>query len=290
MASAADEACRLAREAFDELDEPVFDGPTAESDIEPAATGAVGAAADTEAASEAVTAAEALSPLSASEPSAEAAVVPEPAASLGRALAPEEPTEKSDLDWLVIDLRSPQPQAIIRLLRQDSGTMTSLVEHLAGTDPAARRCWQLTLSNFVDSVAGAAIDDAWFEFPPGIPFWDIFTPEQAREVARGLSALGFRYDGFGCFADGRVPSQRDLALAVGAAGLLPARIRYWPKPEETAELYRSVRVSADAFIAAKAPALTLGELVSLLGRRADGFADLWNDWPRVRPLLFSTAH
>jgi hypothetical protein len=87
-----------------------------------------------------------------------------------------------------------------------------------------------------------------------------------------------------------VPSQRDLALAVGAAGLLPARIRYWPKPEEIAELYRNVRVAADAFVAARAPALTLGELVHLLGRRAHLLADLWNDWPRVRPLLFSTAY
>jgi len=38
--------------------------------------------------------------------------------------------------------------------------------------------------------------------------------DEAREVARGLAALGFRYDGMGEFADGRVPSQRELSMAL----------------------------------------------------------------------------
>jgi hypothetical protein len=78
-------------------------------------------------------------------------------------------------------------------------------------------------------------------------------------------------------------------VAVGAAGLLPVRIRHWPTPDEAALLFRGVSASADAFIAVKAPALTLGEMVKLLGRRAEPLADLWNDWARVRPLLFSTT-
>ena len=35
--------------------------------------------------------------------------------------------------------------------------------------------------------------------------------------------------------------------------------------------------------------LTLGELVSMLGRRADGLADLWNQWGRIRPLLLEDS-
>jgi hypothetical protein len=202
---------------------------------------------------------------------------------------PNEPEAKSASDWLAIDLRSPHPQAVVRLMRRDRRAMNSLVDRLAGTDPATRSRFQLLLSTFVDSVVAAAIDDAWFEFPAGNPFWDLFTPSEAREVARGLAALGFRYDGFGAFANDRVPGQRDLALAVGSAGLLPDRIRFWPKPEEAAELFREVRVAADDFLAARAAALTLGELVRLLGRRAESLAELWNDWSRVRPLLFSTA-
>jgi hypothetical protein len=191
-------------------------------------------------------------------------------------------------NWLVIDIRSPEPQAIIRLVRRDGRTLNTLVDRLAGGDPTARSCWGLLLSNFVDSVAAAAIEDACLVFPPADPFWSQFNAEEAREVARGLAALGFRYDGFGSFADGRIPGQRDLAMAVGSAGLLPARIRYWPKSDETEHLLRGVTAAADTFIATMAPALTLGELVRLLGRRADLLADLWNDWPRVRPLLFAT--
>ena len=56
-----------------------------------------------------------------------------------------------------------------------------------------------------------------------------------------------------------------------------------------AELYRDVIVAADEHLAATAGDLSLSELVALLGRRADGLADLWNEWGRVRPLLLEGA-
>ena len=192
-------------------------------------------------------------------------------------------------DWLVVDIRAPEPQMITRLMRREGRTLNILVDRLAGTEPEARRGWQLLLSNFVDSVAAAAIDEGFLEFPKGSPFWDQFSRPEIREVARGLTALGFRYDGFGAFADGRVPTRRDLAIAVGAGGLLPVRIRHWPTADEAALLFRGVTASADVFLAVKAPALTLGELVKMLGRRAEPLTDLWNEWARVRPLLFSTS-
>jgi len=65
------------------------------------------------------------------------------------------------------------------------------------------------------------------------------------------------------------------------------RIKFWPNAQEIADLYRTVRVASDAFVAANAPALSLGELVNLLGRRSEALADLWNEWPRVRELLLS---
>ena len=220
-------------------------------------------------------------------PPGEPASVVEPAPEVEPAEQPPDEGRPST-DWLAIDIRAPEPQAIIKLLRRDGRTMNALVDRLAGTDPAARRCWQLLLSDFVDSVVAAAIEDACLDFPASNPFWEQFTPAEAREIARGLAALGFRYDGFSAFVDGRVPAHRDLALAVGSAGLLPARVHYWPKPDEAANLYQGVRASADTFIASRAPALTLGELVRMLGRRAEPLADMWNDWPRARPLLFST--
>ena len=106
-----------------------------------------------------------------------------------------------------------------------------------------------------------------------------------EEVREYLAALGFRYDGMGEFADGRVPSQRELSMALGQAGLLTVRVRNWPGPEEAAQLYRQVRVDPIALLVEKAPSISMGELVLMLGRRAETVADLWNDWPRARPLL-----
>ena len=50
-------------------------------------------------------------------------------------------------------------------------------------------------------------------------------------------------------------------------------------------LFEDVRVAADEYVAAAAADLTLGEMVALLGGRAEPLADLWNNWGRIRPLL-----
>jgi hypothetical protein len=196
----------------------------------------------------------------------------------GTAPQPEEPEAP-------VELRGPKPPTIVRLLQGDGATMSRLVDWLAGPDAEQRRRWQLCLSNFVDAVAATAIDSGCFIFAPGNPFWDQLTVEEAREVARGLAALGFRYDGMGEFADGRIPGQRELSMALGQAGLLTVRVRHWPRPDEVARLYRSVRVDPITLVVEKAPSITMGELVLMLGRRAEAVADLWNEWPRARPLL-----
>ena len=132
-------------------------------------------------------------------------------------------------DWLVIDLGAPDPQAIVRLLRRDGRTMNALVDRLAGSDPAAR----IRLAAEPVQFRGLRSSPPPSTMPastsrPGNPFWDQFPAAESREIARGLAALGFRYDGFEAFVDGRVPSHRDLALAVGQVGLLPVKVRHWP--------------------------------------------------------------
>jgi hypothetical protein len=67
------------------------------------------------------------------------------------------------------------------------------------------------------------------------------------------------------------------------------RIRRWPSEAEMPDLLRDVAVAADEYVWEAAGGLTLGELVSLLGRRADGLAELWNEWGNVRPLLLSAG-
>ena len=56
-----------------------------------------------------------------------------------------------------------------------------------------------------------------------------------------------------------------------------------------AALFADVTVAADEHLAGSAGDLTLGELVSMLGRRADGLAELWNHWGRIRPLLLAES-
>ena len=174
---------------------------------------------------------------------------------------------------------------VFRLLRGDRAAMTELVTAMAGDDPEERRRWQLTLSDLVDAIVADSIAAGALNFPEGHTFWGPFSRTQDREIAGALASLGYRFDGLGGWVDGRVPSQRDLSLAVGYAGLDPMRIRQWPTETEMGALFADVTVAADEHLAGAAGDLTLGELVSMLGRRADGLADVWNQWGRLRPLL-----
>ncbi|MGK2851244.1 MAG: hypothetical protein ACSLFN_10090 [Candidatus Limnocylindrales bacterium] len=174
---------------------------------------------------------------------------------------------------------------IFRLLRGDRAAMGELVAALAGEQPDDRRRWQLALSDLVDAIVADSIAASALEFPTDHPFWGPFTVAQSRDVTSALSSLGYRFDGLGGWVDGRFPSQRDLSLAVGYAGLDPMRIRQWPTEATMVELFRDVAVAADEHLASAAGDLTLGELVTMLGRRADGLAEVWNEWGRLRPLL-----
>lgn len=176
---------------------------------------------------------------------------------------------------------------IFRLLRADRQALNLVVARLAGDDPVERRRWQLQVTELVDAVLARAIDASCLEFPTEHRFWGGFTREQSREIVTALASLGYHFDGLGGFSDARVPSQRDLSLAVGFAGLDPMRIRHWPNETEMPELLRDVQVAGDEYLAANAGGLTLGEMVAMLGRRADGLTDLWNAWGRIRPLLIA---
>ena len=174
---------------------------------------------------------------------------------------------------------------IFRLLRGDRSAMGELVAAMAGADPEERRRWQLALSDLVDAIVADSIAASALEFPADDPFWSPFTLAQNRDIASALSSLGYRFDGLGGWADGRVPSQRDLSLALGYTGLDPMRVRRWPTEAEMVSLLQDVTVAADEHLASTAGDLTLGELVTMLGRRADGLAEVWNQWGRLRPLL-----
>jgi hypothetical protein len=201
------------------------------------------------------------------------------------AMPSQEPLSGDDDDPLAGALRAGGNPRIFRLLRGDREALTEMVTALDGADPAERRRWQTAFADLMDAILADSIAAGSLDFPSDHPFWGPFTLEQDREIATALSSLGYRFDGLGGWLDGRVPSQRDLSLALGYAGLDPMRVRQWPTEQEMAELFRDVQVAAAEHLAASAGDLTLGELVSMLGRRADGLAEVWNHWGRIRPLL-----
>jgi hypothetical protein len=204
------------------------------------------------------------------------------------ATEPARETRSTPLDedeTLGIALGAGTAPRIFRLLRGDRQAMTSMVASLAADDRDARRDWQLLMTGLVEAIVADAIEAAALEFPADHPFWGPFTRAQARDVTRALSSLGYRFDGLGGWSDERYPSQRDLSLALGYAGLDPMRVRQWPNAEETVALFRDVSVAADEYLAGVAGDLTLAEMVAMLGRRADGLAEVWNQWGRIRPLL-----
>ena len=212
----------------------------------------------------------------------------EPSGYLVPAATVAEPSRMPGLDedeTLGLALRAGGLPRIFRLLRGDRQAMTTLVASLAADDPDARRQWQLLMAGLIEAIIADAIEDAALEFPADHPFWGPFSRIQARDVTRALASLGYRFDGLGGWSDERYPSQRDMSLALGYAGLDPMRIRQWPTAEETVALFHDVSVAADEYLAGVAGDLTLHEMVTMLGRRADSLAEVWNQWGRIRPLL-----
>ena len=201
----------------------------------------------------------------------------------------DETPHLDDDETLGLAFESGGAPRIFRLLQGDRVAMTTLVAALAGDDPDERRRWQLLLTNLVEAIVADAIEASALEFPDGHPFWGSFTRPQDRDIVHALGSLGYKFDGLGGWIDDRQPSQRDLSMALGYAGLDPMRIRQWPNADATAALFKDVTVAADEYLASVAGDLTLAEMVGMLGRRADGLAEAWNHWGTIRPLLLDES-
>ncbi|HYN04998.1 MAG TPA: hypothetical protein VE359_21290, partial [Vicinamibacteria bacterium] len=153
--------------------------------------------------------------------------------------------------------------AVLPLLAGDRDVLRRIAATLAEGDAEADGRWQARLSTLVDAVRARAIDGAALTFPDD-GFWAPYTQVQGREIAAALAALGYRYDGHEGFADGRIPGQRELSLAIGYAGLDPMRIRIWPSEVELPHLFAGVEVDTGRFVSEAASELTLGDMIDLL--------------------------
>ena len=173
---------------------------------------------------------------------------------------------------------------IVRLLRGDRTAMHEVVDALGGDDADERRRWQVAMADLTDAIVADAIAASAFDFPTDHPFWGPFNRSQGRDIAAALSSSVI--DSMGSAAGST--SVPVAARPVARARLCRAR------PDAHASLAERRR-DGDAVpggrggrcghLANTAGDLTLGELVAMLGRRADGLADIWNEWGRIRPVL-----
>jgi hypothetical protein len=179
--------------------------------------------------------------------------------------------------------------AIIAILRGSDAVREQIAATMASDEGAEPAAWRARIGRLVDAIVRRAIEDGQLTLPESHPFWGMFSLEEQREVVAALSSLGYRFDGEGGFADGRVPGARDLSLAVGYAGLDRMRVRKWPRDEELAGLLSGAGVAADEWLAGQTSDLELVEMIDALGPRAGDLADVWNAWGRLRPLLLQPA-
>jgi hypothetical protein len=164
--------------------------------------------------------------------------------------------------------------------------VASEVAEMVGSTPSRS---QLLLQELVDAIVAAATDEGSYAMDRRHPFWAQFSSDEARTVARALRDLGFRFDRRDGWYGGRVPTGSDLALALAYAGFDVRGLRRLPTGQELQELPSSVAIDALAFLAANAPTLELEPLTRLLGRHAERLGDLFDEWPRVMPLLLEDA-
>jgi hypothetical protein len=184
-------------------------------------------------------------------------------------------------------MRATAPSTAIHRILSGDLTALSAVANQMGGDPDSRRRWEARLTDLLEAILLRAVDASAIALPVDHPFWGAFTPEQSRDIMSALSALGCRFDGLGGWLDGRLPTQRDLSIAVAHAGLDPMRIRHWPTLAETEEMVRDADVLGAEYLNAVAPGLTLSEMSSILGHDAMPLADVWLEWERIRELLLA---
>ncbi|HKZ91334.1 MAG TPA: hypothetical protein VJZ50_04285 [Candidatus Limnocylindrales bacterium] len=146
---------------------------------------------------------------------------------------------------------------------------------------------QLQLQELVDAILSGASAEGFLAFDHQQPLWAHLTFEEARLVVAALARLGFQFEPAEGWHAGRAPMPADLSVALGYAGLDARHMRDLPSAEELRALPQSIGVDARAFLAARAPDLTVDHMVRLLDRRAAQLEPLWDAWGQIRPILLS---
>jgi hypothetical protein len=181
------------------------------------------------------------------------------------------------------------PLLIERLLDGDQEAFHGLARAMSELTGGVPSRYLLLLRELVDAIAGSAADAGMLVFDHSHPFWSQFSPAEAREIARVLRDLGFRFDPVDGWYGRRAPSFQDLALALAYAGYDVRSLRRLPMGEELRALPESVTVSSLEHLAAGAADLDVDQVLRLLGSRGDRLGDLWDDWAKLRALLLESS-
>ena len=184
----------------------------------------------------------------------------------------------------------PGMRPISLLLRGDRPRLIELCAELAAETGVEPGRLQLLLLELREQIFSRALAENVLRFPEEHPFWGQFSTADGRRVSAALAGLGYRFDGRSSWIDGRAPSMRELAVAIGHAGLDPRLLRRPPTQEAVAGMWRGTFVMAEEFLGTRAPTLDLERVVASLGPGATRLTELWDMWGRLRiPLLTPAA-
>ena len=176
---------------------------------------------------------------------------------------------------------------ITLVLRGDRDTLLSLGLRLAEETGVEAGRLQLLLLELREQLAARALEDIALRLPAEHPFWSQFPGEGARRVVASLASMGYRFDGREGWADERVPTMRELAIAVSHVGLDPRALRRPAAQEAINSLWLGTTVAVEEYLASRAPNLDLEHVMAFLGPRGARLSQLWDMWGRLRPLLLN---
>jgi hypothetical protein len=195
-----------------------------------------------------------------------------------RRLQPEQPQPTGD-----------GPLVISLVLRGDRHALLRLGLRLADETGAEAGRLQLLLLELREAIHERALQSTALLFPAKHPFWSQFPASEGREVAISLAAMGYRFDGSSGWIDGRVPTIRELAVALSHAGHDPRGLRRPAGQQAIDELWQGTTVLVEDYLAACAPGLELEQVMACLGPAAANLSELWDMWGRLKPLLLASA-
>jgi hypothetical protein len=108
-------------------------------------------------------------------------------------------------------------------------------------------------------------------------------------LVANLASLGFRFDGHRGWANDRVPTARDLTIALSHSEFDPRSYRRPASQAAMDVMWEGTTVLIEDHLNRCAPDLTVDQVNRCLGARATRLGELWDNWGRIRPVLVGNS-